>query len=209
MKALTVRQPWASLIAAGVKTIETRSRRTSHRGPLVIHAGLAKPPSCKVCGGSGIIGVGSIHDGSLAASECPDCVGNGIRQFNRSFDPLHERLADEELPLGAIVACGDLVDCVPITASAENGRRTVGRVNVPLPDGGSRWQLWDDDGYGCVSIGDQLPYGDFTPGRWAWLLANVRPLAEPVPARGAQGLWNLPADVEVAVTAQLAEAVVS
>ena len=27
MKALTVRQPWASLIALGVKTIETRSWR--------------------------------------------------------------------------------------------------------------------------------------------------------------------------------------
>lgn len=36
MKALSVKQPWASLIAAGVKTLEVRSRRTAHRGPLVI-----------------------------------------------------------------------------------------------------------------------------------------------------------------------------
>jgi len=36
MKALSVKQPWASLIAAGVKTLEVRSRRTPHRGPLVI-----------------------------------------------------------------------------------------------------------------------------------------------------------------------------
>jgi len=36
MKALSVRQPWASLIVAGKKTLEVRSRRTNHRGPLVI-----------------------------------------------------------------------------------------------------------------------------------------------------------------------------
>lgn len=43
MKALTVCQPWASLIARGEKTIELRSRPTSHRGDLVICAGAKKP----------------------------------------------------------------------------------------------------------------------------------------------------------------------
>jgi hypothetical protein len=38
MKALSVRQPWASLIAEGLKTIEVRSRRTKYRGPLLICA---------------------------------------------------------------------------------------------------------------------------------------------------------------------------
>jgi hypothetical protein len=36
MKALTVRQPWAALIASGRKTIELRTWRTHYRGPLVI-----------------------------------------------------------------------------------------------------------------------------------------------------------------------------
>lgn len=36
-----------------------------------------------------------------------------------------------------------------------------------------------------------------------WVLADVRTLATPVPCRGAQGLWTLPADVEAAVLAQL------
>jgi activating signal cointegrator 1 len=39
MKALTLIQPWASLIADGRKPVETRSRPLSHRGPLAIHAG--------------------------------------------------------------------------------------------------------------------------------------------------------------------------
>lgn len=38
MKTLSVRQPWAWAIAKGYKTIENRSRATSHRGPLAIHA---------------------------------------------------------------------------------------------------------------------------------------------------------------------------
>lgn len=35
-----------------------------------------------------------------------------------------------------------------------------------------------------------------------WVLDDVRTLATPVPCRGAQGLWTLPADVEAAVMAQ-------
>ena len=39
MKAITLTQPWATLVAIGVKQIETRSWRTFYRGPLAIHAG--------------------------------------------------------------------------------------------------------------------------------------------------------------------------
>lgn len=39
MKAITIRQPWASLIALGEKKIETRSWQTKYRGPILIHAG--------------------------------------------------------------------------------------------------------------------------------------------------------------------------
>lgn len=44
MKALSVRQPYAELIALGEKTIEVRSWRTDYRGPLVICAGAAWHP---------------------------------------------------------------------------------------------------------------------------------------------------------------------
>ncbi len=36
MKALSIRQPWASLVAAGHKTVECRSWKTKYRGPLLI-----------------------------------------------------------------------------------------------------------------------------------------------------------------------------
>jgi len=41
-KALSLREPWASLIAYGPKRIETRSWRTNYRGPLYIHASLGR-----------------------------------------------------------------------------------------------------------------------------------------------------------------------
>jgi hypothetical protein len=39
-RALTIKQPWAELIARGVKTIETRMWRSRYRGPILIHTGL-------------------------------------------------------------------------------------------------------------------------------------------------------------------------
>jgi hypothetical protein len=42
-------------------------------------------------------------------------------------------------------------------------------------------------------------------GQYHWRLANVCPLAEPVPCKGALGLWTLPDPVEAAVVAQLGE----
>lgn len=38
MKALSLWQPWATLVALGKKRIETRSWGTDYRGPLAIHA---------------------------------------------------------------------------------------------------------------------------------------------------------------------------
>lgn len=42
MKALSLWQPWASLVIVGAKQFETRSWKTSYRGTLVIHAALTR-----------------------------------------------------------------------------------------------------------------------------------------------------------------------
>lgn len=39
MKTLTLKQPWATLVAEGYKEYEFRTWKTSYRGPLYIHAG--------------------------------------------------------------------------------------------------------------------------------------------------------------------------
>lgn len=42
MKAITIKQPWASLIAHGIKDIENRTWKTNYRGKVLIHAGNQK-----------------------------------------------------------------------------------------------------------------------------------------------------------------------
>ena len=39
MKVLTLKQPWATLVAEGVKIYEFRSWKTKYRGKVLIHAG--------------------------------------------------------------------------------------------------------------------------------------------------------------------------
>lgn len=46
MKALSVKQPWASLIDDGTKTIETRKWSTRYRGDLLICASQKVDESC-------------------------------------------------------------------------------------------------------------------------------------------------------------------
>ena len=43
MKAISLFQPWATLVAIGAKTFETRSWETRYRGELAIHATKAMP----------------------------------------------------------------------------------------------------------------------------------------------------------------------
>ena len=48
MKALSIWQPWASLIVLGYKKIETRSWSTNYRGQIVIHAAKRKPKKVEI-----------------------------------------------------------------------------------------------------------------------------------------------------------------
>ncbi|MBA4063464.1 MAG: hypothetical protein C0501_07080 [Isosphaera sp.] len=73
--ALSVRQPWAALLVAGVKTVEVRTWPTRRRGPVLIHAGrlpderpdgwaLLDTPELRawVGLGGGVIGVADLVD---------------------------------------------------------------------------------------------------------------------------------------------------
>jgi activating signal cointegrator 1 len=97
IRTLTVKQPWASLITAGVKTIETRSWSTKYRGPLAIHAGLAQfaPTSVSV----------------LVASMPDDAVELLRAQLTvDKTDPTNWW----DYHVGAVVAVVDLVDVLPV-----------------------------------------------------------------------------------------------
>jgi hypothetical protein len=56
----------------------------------------------------------------------------------------------------------------------------------------------------CIPAEDSAPsdqehiFGDFRTGRYAWILEDIKPLAEPIPATGKQGLWEWNPALEIA-----------
>jgi hypothetical protein len=82
-------------------------------------------------------------------------------------------LAGYPFPRGMVVATGSLTDVAPIVM-------VDGEPHVDLGIGGTTPILEAD-----------RPFGDFTAGRYAWLLTAVAPLDAPIPARGSRGgLWE-------------------
>ena len=133
MKAITLTQPWATLVAIGAKKIETRSWATPYRGPLAIHA---------------------------AKGYTRDMVRLALM-----VEPFKTTLRDADYPLfsllprGMIVATCQLVDCIQTEKCTE------------------------------LSFLESA-FGDYSPHRWAWILEDVKPLPEPIPAKGALSLWE-------------------
>lgn len=50
----------------------------------------------------------------------------------------------------------------------------------------------------AVSAIERL-YGDYSEGRYGWRLTDVIALPEPIPCKGALGLWNVPQDIETLI----------
>lgn len=197
MKALTIRQPWASLIALGVKTIETRSWRAPQAligQTIAIHAGKSwRGLTDEPTGSEG----GWLYveiDGVYQAGICVRTSDEGTRgdTFLTKADgssPL-PAVPNDALPLGAIVATATLADCVPIMWWLDNAHpHDLAHISV---DGqNANYWRWGTEGDAeCVT--DQLPYGDFAPGRWAWLLTDVQPTTKRCPAcMGTGGIGEL------------------
>jgi activating signal cointegrator 1 len=130
VKAITLTPPWSSLIARGLKRIETREWRPDYRGPILIHAAKNAP--------------GWAQEMAEDWWEC-----GLIDRWDR-------------LPKGALVAAAVLVDCHKTEEVAKR----------------------------LILTAEEREFGDFSPGRWAWVLTDVIPLPHPIPWRGALNLWE-------------------
>lgn len=132
MKALSLWQPWASLVVWGEKQMETRSWRSNHRGDLAIHAA------------------------QKIEMELKDMAE--VTPFLELL--AKHRISFADLPRGQLLGVVNLHDVIPTTEAKP-------------------------------SILERS-LGNFTPGRFAWLLTWPRMLAKPVPFQGAQGLFEVP-----------------
>lgn len=129
MKALTLWEPWATLIAVGLKRFETRHWRTSYRGDLVIHAAAKRDRE--------ILDYLREMRHEIAAACREAGVAYPVCQFGKAL-------------------------CVVTLADV--------RPTETVPE-------------------DERAFGDFSPGRFAWELTNVRKI-EPIAVKGAQLLWE-------------------
>ena len=134
MKALTLTQPWATLVAIGEKHFETRSWGTKNRGPVAIHAAMGFPR----------------HARDLCNDEPFDSTLLRHGYSGWGF-----------LPRGAVLAVCEIGDCFR-TAAGDDG-----------PDE------------------QEAAFGDFSVGRYAWRLDNVRRLSNPIVIPGHLGLWGI------------------
>jgi len=160
MKTITLWEPWASLVALNQKKNETRSWYTDYRGALAIHS--AKKISRAI---------------AIMARQEP---------FFTALSPRHDIYRNEddgeieaiglEFAQGCILGVGNLVDCLYIGADglyAYNSKTKTPEKKVrELPEG------------------NELKFGDYTEGRFAWLMSNTRELIAPIPAKGYQRIWN-------------------
>lgn len=170
MKALTLWQPWASLVAEGIKTIETRSWRAPAAligERIAIHAAAKEPRRGMSAGGA----VVELFGQSVYMDEAHD--GEWL-----------------ELPLGAVLCTARLVDCVETDCMAgldwivgsEPGPADPSWYVTESDYGGRRWNLAAD-----------RPFGDYAPGRWAWLLDDVAP----PPCVPCRGTGHMPFDLTI------------
>lgn len=145
MKALTLTQPWATLVILGVKHWETRgwypsaSLIKSIGGRIAIHAAKGWTADDRDF-------ALDLMDGGL--------LPHAYVATTRSVRP--------DLPLGAVLGEATIVGLV--------------RADVAVRAG--------------EVAGLEIELGDYSPGRYAWELAGVIAYPEPIPARGALGLWD-------------------
>ena len=146
IKALSLWQPWASLVALGVKRYETRSWATNYRGPLLI------------CAAKGGLCTGAI----LELIEKEPAFQKALELL---LPPDHKNLIPYDYLWGMKWGCALAIVELSICYEMPNN-------------------------YLLEKIKDELPFGDFSAGRFAWKLENVRAI-KPFPVKGCQGLFEV------------------
>lgn len=97
VRSISLWQPWASLMAVGAKTVETRGWGTSIRGKVFIHASKTRQ---------------GLQDARLSGADC-------IAAMEAALGVPHARW-EVDLPFGCIVASGRLVSSIPAPIALES-----------------------------------------------------------------------------------------
>lgn len=187
MKCLTLTEPWATLISIGAKRIETRSWATYHRGLLAIHSAKGFPKEAR-----------ELCWQEPFATPLKELRQAQIRAITRRYEQEFKEIVEDQQ--------GN--KCERINQARLREQEALDKIGqLPLGCIIAVCELVE-----CIRITPantptqpERGFGDYTPGRFAWYLENVRPLPEPIPVRGYQRLWTLPEEVEQEVLTGLAK----
>ncbi len=166
MKAITIWQPWATLLAIGAKKYETRSWATNYRGPIAIHAAVKRPP----------------NQGELPWKNF-EAITHAI-----TMNLGHWRFDWDNIPRGCIIATAELVNCWHIVYHPGTDVDVAKHINIgaelDVPKHHPDFHKY------IVPTEEEMLFGDWTPGRYAWEFANIKMLQDPILVKGQQRLWN-------------------
>lgn len=175
--ALTLHQPWAHLVAIGAKQFETRSWSTPYRGWLIIHAGGQRQYMNELADSWASVQRRAEENGKKTPTR--KSTSSGLTaSFERACISalVNAGVKDaKEITFGAMIAVAHLEDCLLMT-----------------------------DELIAQQSPDELTFGWWKPGRYAWKLSAVRRIT-PILYRGRQGLWQVPDDLVLSLNWHTAE----
>jgi hypothetical protein len=125
MKAISLWQPWASLIATGAKTFETRGWPTTYRGPLAIHAARRDTTDIRAL----------MHNWQFQGGLAP-LMGKPVDYETKEW----YGVTWEMLPKGAILCIVNVLDCIA-TQGLKNGDYYKERYFGDYTPGRFAWKL--------------------------------------------------------------------
>lgn len=188
MKALTIWQPWASLIMIGAKPFEFRrwDYRERERGldgqRIVIHAGARSIPRSDI---EDLIERINDNESSLLEEIAKPLI-----------ERVHRALLDAEAKLP------EYRKALALHRRYLKAPRFVGDVEVPCPDKPNGQILPLAFALGTAVLGKPRRVTDLFRGRpdsdrldqhmWAWPLTDIQHFTPPVEVRGLQGFWTYP-----------------
>lgn len=187
LRCISLHDPWGTACAVGLKGIETRGHKTNVRGRIGIHVAKKRITHCDK--------VGAIE---CYRQDVDRMLVRGVHSSLGRFSAA-EGGTWIDVPYGCVVATANLVDCLEIVTYnsrrwaelATNGTpdyvsNDVANELLPANARGLFIHHRREDGSGYVltstNITAQLPYGDYRPGRFAWILDDVCPVTECCPA---------------------------
>ncbi len=173
MKALTLYQPWATLVAIGAKRVETRNWTTSYRGQLAIHVSKTVKIDHKLWW--------SEPYATALQGHLVDIGEKPTRIFGQDQTWNSYRILKDNLHPGCVIAVCNLID-IRLT-----DRFDLYKGKTDPRFGSAYWQYGDKL---WAFTEQELAFGDYSKGRYLWFLDDVKLVHPPVPVRGYRRLWE-------------------